>query len=260
MPDSEPVSQFTIREDIREHQFKHVWTKELNTAFTDIAKYYDRANHIASLGMWNRFRREFLATIQTASGQNALDVCAGTNAIGLALLDKQPDLKVTAIDRSEAMQAVGQVSARKQGKQIESIIDDVHILPFPDHHFDIVTLQFASRHLRVMDVAAEVLRVLKPGGFFYHCDMLRPGNKTVEVLYYGYLKMCLTSTALIFHSNSAAMNCRAYFVNALRMFYSADEFSELLEQLGYQNVAQKTLLAGMIGFHKAMKPHAPSLT
>ncbi len=247
------TKQFAIRENNREQKFDHVWNEELNEVFADVAKYYDRANHVASLGLWNWFRREFLATIDVSSGQKALDVCAGTNAIGLALLDKQPDLEVCAIDRSVAMQEVGLVSAKKQGKHIESFIGDAHSLPFPDNHFDIVTLQYASRHLRIMDVSSEIQRVLKPGGYFYHSDMLRPDNKAIETLYYTYLRVCLTITAVIFHSGSAALNCRDYFINTLRMFYSADEFSQLLEQLGYQNVSQKTLLGGMIGFHKAMK-------
>lgn len=253
MANGERTLQFSVRENDREQEFKHVWTQELNEVFTDVAKYYDMANHVASLGLWNWFKREFLSIIDVSSGQKALDVCAGTNAIGLALLEKQPDLEVYAIDRSEAMQEVGQKSAIKQGKHIESIIGDVHSLPFPDNHFDIVTLQYASRHLRIMDVSNEIQRVLKPGGYFYHSDMLRPGNRVIESLYYTYLRACLTFTAMVFRSSSEALNCRDYFINALRMFYSADEFSQLLEQLGYQNVSKKTLLGGMVGFHRAMK-------
>ena len=37
-------------------------------------------------------------------------------------------------------------------------------------------------------VFGEILRVLKPSGRFYHCDMLRPANPLVETLYYSYLR------------------------------------------------------------------------
>jgi len=117
----------------------------------------------------------------------------------------------------------------------------------------VVTLQYASRHLRIIDVAKEIQRVLKPGGHFHHSDMLRPGNKVVEELYYGYLRACLTFTAVIFRSGNAALNCRDYFISTLRMFYSADELSQLLKQVGFQEVASKTLLSGMVGFHKGTK-------
>jgi demethylmenaquinone methyltransferase/2-methoxy-6-polyprenyl-1,4-benzoquinol methylase len=170
------------------------------------------------------------------------------------MLTKQPDITVEAVDRSEAMQSVGQQRATERGFHINSTIGDVHTLPFPDNHFDVVTLQYASRHLRIMDVCREVLRVLKPGGHFYHCDMLRPSSKIVEWCYYAYLRLCLNFTALVFRSSSAAHACKKYFIDALQMFYSADEFTNLLDDVGFEQVKSETLLSGMIGYHKAMKP------
>jgi demethylmenaquinone methyltransferase/2-methoxy-6-polyprenyl-1,4-benzoquinol methylase len=38
------------------------------------------------------------------------------------------------------------------------------------------------------------------------------------------------------------------------MFYSAEELSELLRELGYKDVACKSIFAGMIGVHRATKP------
>jgi demethylmenaquinone methyltransferase/2-methoxy-6-polyprenyl-1,4-benzoquinol methylase len=38
------------------------------------------------------------------------------------------------------------------------------------------------------------------------------------------------------------------------MFYSAAEFTEMLEHVGFRDVSAKSLLGGMIGFHKARKP------
>jgi len=253
MANGERAVPFSDREDVREHQFKRVWTEELNDVFADVARYYDRANHVASLGLWNRFRDSFLATLELRGGQKVLDVCAGTNAVGIALLHRQPDLAVTAMDRSAAMQEVGRRAAAQQGRHIESVIGDVHTLPFPDNHFDVVTLQWASRHIRILDVSREIRRVLKPGGHFYHCDMLRPENKLVERLYHAYLRVSLAVTAWLFQSGPAARNCKEYFISTLSMFYSADELSQLLRQAGFQTVASKTLLGGMVGFHKAVK-------
>jgi len=242
------------REIAREEQFNNVWTNELNDVFADVAPYYDRANHVASLGMWDRFLREFMATVDVRREERVLDVCAGTNAIGIALLKREPTLEVHAIDRSAAMQEVGRRNAEALGFRVRSVIDDVHTLPYPDNHFDVATLQFASRHLRVRRVFSEIRRVLKPGGRFYHCDMLRPANPLVERLYYTYLRFCLSFTGFVFASGPAALNCREYFINALQMFYSAEELSDVLEDLGYRNVTSRTVFAGMLGFHRAVKP------
>jgi demethylmenaquinone methyltransferase/2-methoxy-6-polyprenyl-1,4-benzoquinol methylase len=244
------------REIAREERFNGVWTRELNDVFADVAPYYDRANYIASLGLWGWFLRQFMKTVDLKPGERALDVCAGTNAIGIALLKREPTLEVHAIDRSAAMQEVGRRQAESLGFRIQSVIDDVHTLPYPDDTFDLVTLQFASRHLRIQRVAEEIRRVLKPGGRFYHCDMLRPGNRTVESLYYAYLRFCLWFTGFLFRSGPAALNCKEYFIQALQMFYSAQELSDMLEEVGFRDVTAKTVFSGMLGFHRAVKPAA----
>ncbi len=242
------------RELAREERFNMVWTQELNTVFADVAPYYDRANYFASLGLWGFFLRRFMSTVDVHPGERVLDVCAGTNAIGIALLEREPTLEVHAIDRSAEMQDVGRQRAKARGFRIRSTIADVHSLPYPDNYFDIVTLQFASRHLRVKRVFEEIHRVLKPGGRFHHSDMLRPANPLVETLYYAYLRFCLAFTGFVFRSGPAALNCKKYFINALKMFYSADELSAMLRELGYRDVGYKTVFAGMLGFHRAVKP------
>jgi len=260
MTNGERALHFSEREDHRESQFKRIWANELEEVFADVAKYYDRANNVATLGLQSWLHESFLSTIQLRSGQKVLDVCAGTNAIGIGTLHKQSDLDVHALDRSKAMQEVGQQRAGQRGMKIKSFIGDAHSLPFADNHFDVVTLQYASRHLRILDVCREVYRVLKPDGHFYHSDMLRPTNKIVEKGYYLYLRACLTFTALLFRSGPAAMNCREYFISALKMFYSADEFSQMLYHVGFATVSSKTVLGGTVGFHKAAKAEPGEIT
>ncbi len=251
-----PPPPVATREFVREDRFNAIWTQELNNVFADVAPYYDRANYVASLGLWGRFLNSFMSIIELRPNQRVLDVCAGTNAIGIALLRREPSLEVHAIDRSAEMQEVGRQRAEARGFRIRSVIGDVHELPFPDNHFDVVTLQFASRHLRIKHVFGEIHRVLKPGGSFYHCDMLRPANPLVAKLYYSYLRMCLAFTGFLFRSNPAALNCKKYFIDALQMFYSADELSDVLRGLGYRDVTAKTVFCGMIGCHRAVKPQS----
>ncbi|CAK0772911.1 putative Demethylmenaquinone methyltransferase [Gammaproteobacteria bacterium] len=250
------MSQLPIdaRETAREELFGVVWTRDLNTVFNNIAPYYDVANYVASLGLWGWFGRSFMKTIELHPHERVLDVCAGTNAMGIALLEREPTLEMHAMDRSAEMQKVGERNALARGFHIQSTIGDVHTLPFPDNHFDVVTLQFASRHLRIRQVFAEIHRVLKPGGRFYHCDMLRPTNRIIEVAYYSYLRFVLWFTAFVFRSGETALNCKKYFVNALRTFYTVRELFDVLTDLNYVNVTERTIFSGMLGFHRAVKP------
>ena len=249
---------YTDMEQARERAFQSIWSNQIDAVFSDVAEYSDRANVYATLGLIDRLRRRFLSTMTIKPGATVLDVCAGTNVIGIDLLKKQPDLEVCAVDRSKAMQRVGRRVAEGQGLRVHSVICDVHDLPFPDNYFDVVTLQWATRHLRALKAFSEIHRVLKPGGHFYHCDMLRPQVKVVEKLYFFYLKMCLTLVSRAFGSGSAALGCRNYFVDAIRMFYSVRELSNALCELGFSDVVGRSVLAGAVGFHAARKAAARS--
>ncbi|MEW8155368.1 MAG: class I SAM-dependent methyltransferase, partial [Candidatus Thiodiazotropha endolucinida] len=193
------------------------------------------------------------ATIDVSPGQRVLDVCAGTNVIGIDLLKKEPNLDIYAVDRSDAMQKVGSDRAAQQGFDIKGHICDVHRLPFPDNHFDVVTLQYATRHLRVIDVFSEINRVLKPGGHFYHFDMLRPASKIIEEAYCLYLRGCLKTISWAIRVGPEARNCCDYFIDAIRLFYSTEELSRLLSELGFSDVIGKPLLGGTVAIHKACK-------
>ncbi len=248
--------RFTDREWARKYAFSKIWKHTLDAVFTDVAPYYDIASNVASLGLCARWRRRFVSTVRVRPGDRVLDVCAGTNGVGIGLLQREPGLKVVALDRSKAMQKVGRDLARARGFEIESVIGDAHRLPFPDDSFDVVTLQWASRHLRIVDVFAEVRRVLRPGGCFYHCDMLRPERKTVERLYSAYLRACVSTTALLFRSSSEARSCRDYFVQAIQMFYSSEELSELLAATGFRDVRCMRAAGGIVAAHRAAKAAA----
>ncbi|MCP5370852.1 MAG: class I SAM-dependent methyltransferase [Hyphomicrobiales bacterium] len=253
---SEIEQDFQLREQNRHREFAPVWDETLEAVFADVAPYYDIASDVASLGLCSAWRRRFTRAIGVGAGDRVLDVCAGTNGVGIALLARQPDIKVTAIDRSAAMQAEGGRRAKARGFSIESHVDDVHELPFPDDSFDVVTLQFASRHLRVIDVFSEIRRVLRPGGAFYHCDMLKPENPAVRRLYGMYLKGCVAGTAMMFGSGNEARSCRDYFVRAIELFYSEAELTRLLNGIGFHQVTSDSAPGGILAHHRAVKPQA----
>ncbi len=246
---------FDAREDERIRRFKEIWEWELQGAFAHLAPYYDKANSIASLGLWDKWRQLFVKTITAPPSGSLLDVCAGTNSLGLEILEKYPNLNITAIDYSEEMQAIGKDRAKKRGVKIESVIGNVHSMPFKDDTFDVVTIEAASRHLKIKKGFSEILRVLKPGGKFYHCDLLRPKSKIVEKIYYSYLNFAIGITGILFSSSNRVWNCKDYFIKAIQLFYSPDEFSELLRGIGFVDIKYKDIFTGLVSFHQARKPN-----
>lgn len=245
---------FEQRERHRFSLFAQTWSQCVPKVFEDVPRYYRPGNIVASLGLWELWVWQFVNTVSLRPHYRVLDVCAGTNSVGIRLLKRQRNISVTAIDRSKEMQEQGNRDAAKAGLHIDSVIHDVHELPFPDNSFDVITLQAASRHLQLVKVLPEIHRVLKPGGWFYHCDMLKPTNRAVEWFYLRYLRFSLFLTALIFGSSEASRSCGGYFVDAIHHFYTPEELSAILRLVGFSQVTgKKSIWGGMVGFHSAQK-------
>ena len=246
-------NQFMRREASRAHLFKDVWREGIPKVFEDVPLYYDQGNRLASLGLCSWWSDRFVSAMNIPTGGTVLDVCSGTHDILLRLLSKDPTLEVSSIDGSPYMTAEGQRRARKRGLTISAHVCDAHTLPFGDGTFDAVTLQFASRHLRIAEVCKEVHRVLKAGGFFYHNDMLRPASRLIEAPYLLYLRFFVELTAFLFGSSRKSKACVTYFVDAIRHFYTPAEMSRLLEETGFTEIRCKNFLTGALSYHVARK-------
>jgi demethylmenaquinone methyltransferase/2-methoxy-6-polyprenyl-1,4-benzoquinol methylase len=244
------------KEDLRSNLFGETWRTLLPEVFRDVPAYYDKGNAVASLGSCSRWSNTFATAIlkHLPPGANVLDVCSGTHDIPLRLLAFDPTLEIHALDGSAHMTAEGQRRARERNLTIHARVCDAHVLPFADHSFDAVTLQFASRHLEILRTFKEIYRVLKPGGIFCHNDMLRPASRIVEAPYLVYLRFSVWFTAKLFGSSAESMKCIGYFADAIRHFYTPQELSELLAGFGFDNIESRSFLTGVMSYHIARKP------
>ncbi|MSQ53756.1 MAG: hypothetical protein EXR31_00145 [Betaproteobacteria bacterium] len=56
-------------------------------------------------------------------------------------------------------------------------------------------------------------------------------------------------------SRAPSATCtKRYFINALEMFYSAEEVSGVAREQGFAVVTYKSIFLGMLGFHRVVKP------
>jgi len=78
-------------------------------------------------------------------------------------------------------------------------------------------------------------------------------EKTRKETYCLYLKACLKMTSWAIRSSPVAVSCHSYFIDAIRLFYSTEELSLLLAELGFSNVSGRSLLGGTVAIHKACK-------
>ena len=253
-PAATPSAKIVQRERHRHELFSRIWEDLIPKVFEDVPAYYDRGNAVASLGLCSAWTNRFVAAMNLPASAKILDVCSGTHDVPLRMMRRDRSLQVFALDRSPHMLAEGQRRAAERGLTIKAWVGDGHQLPFDDATFDAVTLQFATRHLRVAEVFSEILRVLKPGGTFYHNDMLRPASRIVEVPYLAYLRASVRFTAMLFGSSPHSRKCIRYFADAIRHFYKPEEMSELLREIGFAEVRHQDFLTGVLCFHIARKP------
>jgi len=116
---------------------------------------------------------------ERAEGQ-VLDIAAGT-ARNLPYFS--PEAKLTGIELSPEMAALGRKRAEDLGRELEMVVGDATALPFPDESFDTVVCTYGL--CTIPDDAAavrEAKRVLRPGGRILLAEHVRSPNPIISTV------------------------------------------------------------------------------
>ena len=92
-------------------------------------------------------------------------------------------------DINDSMLKVGRDRLLDKGVagNVRFVQADAECLPFPDNHFDVVTIAFGLRNVTHKERALEsMLRVLKPGGRLLILEFSKPKNPLLNKLYDAY--------------------------------------------------------------------------
>ena len=133
----------------------------LRQMFDNTAADYDHIEAIFAWGSGSRYRRQALIRGGLKTGMKVLDVGVGTGLLAAQACILAGDAAlVTGVDPSPGM-----LAASKLPDTMTLIEGRAESLPFPDNHFDFLSMGYALRHISDLAVAfAEFERVLKPGG------------------------------------------------------------------------------------------------
>ena len=182
----------------------------VNALFDESAEHYDCACDIMSLGSGQRYRREALERAGLRPGMRVLDVGTGTGLVAREIVNILGSSDgVVGLDPSWRMMLAG-----RRRSNIRLVRGVGERLPFPDRHFDFVTMGYALRHVPDLDVTfEEYYRVLKPGGRLLLLEITRPTSAVgyaLARLYFGRLVPFVTR--LRTGSTIAAELMRFYWV------------------------------------------------
>jgi len=157
----------------------------LRQIFDNTAPDYDRIESMLAWGTGSRYRRDALIRAGLKTGMRVLDVGVGTGLVAAQACVLAGDATlVTGIDPSPGM-----LAASKLPTTMQLIEGRAESLPFPDNHFDFLSMGYALRHISDLSVAfTEFERVLKPGGRLCLLEITRPQNRFARWLLKTYMR------------------------------------------------------------------------
>ncbi|MCE1235024.1 MAG: class I SAM-dependent methyltransferase [Hyphomicrobiales bacterium] len=223
----------------------------VRATFRAVAPRYDLMNDLMSLGIHRLWKRRFAALADARAGETALDLAGGTGDV--AFLLKRSGARVTVADPSVEMMAVGR--SRPGGAEIDWVEAEAETLPFPDAHFDLVTIAFGIRNVTRMDAALnEIARVLKPGGRFLCLEFSTPRPWLAP--FYGLWSR--TAIPALGAAVSGRIEAYRYLVESIGRFPDQARFAGLVRSAGFTDVIWRDLSFGIAAIHGGRKARAAS--
>ena len=219
---------------------------EVAAMFDGVAKRYDLVNDLLSLGRTKAWRKATTQLIQPRPGMKILDLAAGTGSSSEPLAAAGAD--VIPADFSEGMLAAG----RKARPHLPFTKADALNLPFADGEFDVATISFGLRNTqKTAKALAEMLRVVKPGGFLVVTEFSSPTFGPFRTIYTNYLMKALPAIARKTSSNPDAY---IYLAESIRAWPDQKALAAQISAAGWVDVTWKNLTGGVVAVHKARKP------
>lgn len=129
-------------------------------------------------------KRRVVARAAIAGSERVLDVGCGTGTLAIAAARAAPDVRVTGLDADSSILARARKKTVESGLEIEFDQGMSTTLPYPDASFDLVLSTLFFHHLpddAKHRTAAELVRVLRPGGRLVVGDLGRPQDPLMRI-------------------------------------------------------------------------------
>ena len=128
--------------------------RRVRGVFDSVATRYDLMNDLMSVGMHRAWKAYTVMVANVGEGSRVLDIAGGTGDLALAFSKKVGTTgEVVHTDINEAMLRTGRERLLDAGVSLPTMVCDAEKLPFPDDHFDVVTVAFGLRNMTHKDLA-----------------------------------------------------------------------------------------------------------
>jgi demethylmenaquinone methyltransferase/2-methoxy-6-polyprenyl-1,4-benzoquinol methylase len=222
--------------------------------FSSVASRYDVMNDVMSFGIHRLWKRFTIEQAGVRAGQKVLDLAGGTGDLAAQFVTHVGTAgSVTVADINAAMLDVGRARFADRGLagNVEFVQANAECLPFPDNHFDSITIAFGLRNVTHIDAAlASMFRVLKPGGRLLVLEFSKPVLPGLNAVYDAYSFHLLPKLGKLIANDEDSYR---YLVESIRKHPDQETLKAMMEKAGFERAHYFNLSGGIVALHKGYK-------
>jgi len=239
------------REALRAPHASAEKAERVRAVFSRIARRYDQANWIHTLGRDAAWRRAAVGAARLHRAGDVLDVACGTGGLTRDFR-RATTGRVVGLDFVPEMLAVARGHRGSRG--IEWVEGDATALPFAPGSFDVVAIGFGLRNLT--DAAAGIdqfVRVLRPGGRVVVLEFSPPTGSLLSRVSRWFIRHVIPFTGRLITGDDGGSY--GYLAASVDSYYSFDRLRQILSDAGLTDVRTARRLAnGAVGIHVGRRP------
>lgn len=221
--------------------------------FSDVASRYDLMNDLMSLGLHRIWKNHFINQARIRPHHRVLDIAGGTGDLEPLILKKlgdQPELYLLEINHAMLLEGRKRLTDAGHFHRIQFVEADAEQLPFPDHHFDRITLAFGLRNMTDKAQALrESHRVLKAGGSLHVMEFSKP--KAFLKPFYDFYSFQMIPR--MGQHIAGQKEHYQYLVESIRKHPDQETLKTLFEQAGFEKVSYENLNQGIVAIHSGYR-------
>lgn len=225
--------------------------RRVRGVFDSVASKYDLMNDLMSGGLHRVWKAYTVTVANLQPGARVLDIAGGTGDLSQAFARKVGATgTVVHTDINEAMLRTGRDRLLDAGLALPTLVCDAEKLPFPDGHFDLVSVAFGLRNMTHKDIALrEMNRVLKPGGKLLVLEFSKVA-RPLEKAYDWYSFNVLPRLGKLVAGDDSSYR---YLAESIRMHPDQQALKTLMHSAGFGHVDYHNLAAGVVALHVGIK-------
>ncbi len=229
--------------------------RKVGDVFTSVAGKYDLMNDLMSMGIHRVWKRFTIEVSGVRRGHRVLDIAGGTGDLAMQFADRVgPQGEVVLADINQEMLEAGRSRLMDEGYAdgMQFVQANAECLPFPDNHFNVVSIAFGLRNVTDKDKALrDMTRVLKPGGKLLVLEFSKPVNPLISKAYDAYSFTALPMMGKLVAGDSDSYQ---YLAESIRMHPDQETLKGMMEEAGLVQCRYHNMTAGVVALHSGVKP------